>query len=137
MAAESEIELINPPGLPPPIGYSHAASAGGTVWLAGQIGCDAEGRITHPGDIAGQFAVAVRNLGTALAAAGCRPQDLVKLTYLVTDVAAYRAARREIGAAYREVLGKHFPASTLLEVKGLYEPEAMVEIEGIAVRPPR
>jgi enamine deaminase RidA (YjgF/YER057c/UK114 family) len=134
MGAEGEIELINPPGLEPAVGFSHASAGGGMVWMGGQTASDAQGRILHPGDMAAQFGAAIRNLGTVLAAAGCRPEDLVKLTYLVTDVGAYRRARKEIGAAYREVLGKHFPAATLVEVKGLYEAEAMVEIEGIAVR---
>jgi enamine deaminase RidA (YjgF/YER057c/UK114 family) len=134
MGVEGKIELINPPGLEPAVGFSHAAAGGGMVWIGGQTASDSQGRILHPGDVAAQFGVAIRNLGTALAAAGCRPVDLVKLTYLVTDVGAYRKARKEIGAAYREVLGRHFPAATLLEVKGLYEPEAMVEIEGVAVR---
>jgi enamine deaminase RidA (YjgF/YER057c/UK114 family) len=134
MGAEGEIELINPPELQPPVGFSHAAVGGGMVWLGGQIASDADGRVLHPGDMAAQFGVAIRNLGAALAAAGCRPEDLVKIMYLVTDVRAYRRARQEIGAAYREVLGRHFPAATLLEVKGLYEPDAMVEIEGVAVR---
>jgi enamine deaminase RidA (YjgF/YER057c/UK114 family) len=134
MGVEGKIELINAPELPPAVGFSHAAVGGGMVWLGGQIASDSHGRILHPGDMAAQFGVAIRNLETALAAAGCRPEDLVKLTYMVTDVGAYRKARKEIGTAYREVLGRHFPAATLVEVKGLYEPEAMVEIEGIAVR---
>jgi enamine deaminase RidA (YjgF/YER057c/UK114 family) len=117
------------------VGFSHAAASGGTVWLGGQIGSDAEGRITSPGDIAAQFELALRNLAIALEAGGCRPQDVVKLTYLVTDAAAYRAARKQIGAAYRAVFGRHFPASTLMEVKGLYDPEALVEIEAVAIRP--
>ena len=126
----------NPPDLPAPSGYSHASSGAGTVvFVGGQVGCDQGGRIVNPGDIGEQFGVAVRNLGRALAGAGCGPDDVVKIVYYVTDVAAYREASRPIGRHYREVFGRNFPASTLVEVKGLFDPEAMVEIEAVAVRP--
>jgi enamine deaminase RidA (YjgF/YER057c/UK114 family) len=130
-----EISHYNPPDLPAPSGYSHASSGSGDlVFIGGQVGCDVSGRILEPGDIAAQFGRAIRNVGNALAAAGCRPADVVKITYLVTDIAAYRAARKPIGAHYREVFGHHFPASTLIEVKGLFDPWAAVEIEAVAVR---
>jgi enamine deaminase RidA (YjgF/YER057c/UK114 family) len=129
-----EISNVNPPGLPKPVGYSHATVAGELVFLGGQIGCDESGRVTHPGDMASQCGQAFRNLKIALEAAGCRPTNVVKLTYFVTDVAAYKAAAREVGAAYRTVFGKHYPASTLVEVKGLYEPDALFEVECIALR---
>jgi enamine deaminase RidA (YjgF/YER057c/UK114 family) len=125
---------LNPPGLPEPRGYSHATIAGDTIWLAGQTGCDAEGRIVSPTDIAAQFSAAIQNLRTVLKAAGCDPADVVKLTIYVTDVAAYRKALRPVGEAYREAFGRHFPATTLIEVKGLFDPAAMVEIECVAVR---
>ena len=92
------------------------------------------GRVTHPGDVARQCEQAFRNLQTALEAAGCRPENVVKLTYFVTDVAVYRKAAREVGAAYRAVFGKHYPASTLVEVEALYEPEAVFEVECVALR---
>ncbi len=130
-----EIELFNPAELGPPVGFSHAAAAAGLVVLGGQIGCDSSGRILAPGDIAAQFARALRNVATALAAAGCTPRDTLKLTYFVTDRDAYKANLRPIGAAYREVFGRHFPATSLFEVKGLFDPAAMVEIECLAVRP--
>ena len=131
----SGIQHHNPAELPAPSGYSHASSGSGdVVFIGGQVGCDVSGRILEPGDMAGQFGRALRNVGIALAAAGCRPADVVKFNYLVTDVAAYRAARKAIGGHYREVFGRHFPASTLIEVKGLFDPEAMVEIEAVAVR---
>jgi enamine deaminase RidA (YjgF/YER057c/UK114 family) len=131
----AEVELFNPEQLGPAVGFSHAAAAGRLVALGGQVGCDASGRIVAPGDIAAQFAQAIRNVGTALAAAGCRPEHALKLTYFVTDRDAYRAHLKPIGAAYREVFGRHFPATSLFEVKGLFDPEAMVEIECLAVRP--
>jgi enamine deaminase RidA (YjgF/YER057c/UK114 family) len=126
------VNLINPDGLAPPTGFAHAAVAGGFVFLGGQISSDASGRVLHAGDLAAQFARAIDNVAIALAAAGCVPQDVVKLTYFVTDVAAYRAALKPIGAAYRAVFGRHYPATSLFEVKGLFEPDAMIEIEAIA-----
>jgi enamine deaminase RidA (YjgF/YER057c/UK114 family) len=129
------VRLHNPEELGPHPGFSHAASAAGLVFLGGQIGSDASGRVVSPGDVAAQFARAIRNVATALAAAGARPEHAVKLTYFVTDREAYRASLEPIGRAYREVFGRHFPATSLFEVKGLFDPEAMVEIECVAVLP--
>lgn len=129
-----EPENFSPPELGPAVGFSHATAAGGFVFLGGQIGADESGRVLAPGDIAAQFARAIRNVEVALRAAGSSPERAVKLTYYVTDVAAYRAALRPIGAAYREVFGRHFPATSLLGVASLFDPEAMVEIECIALR---
>ena len=129
------ISHFNPPELPAPSGYSHASSGSGeVVFVGGQVGCDTGGAIQHPGDMAAQFGLALRNVRTALASAGCQPDDVVKVTYLVTDVAAYRSALKPIGEHYRAVFGRYFPASTLLEVSGLFDPAAMVEIEAVAVR---
>jgi len=131
----SGISHHNPPELPVPSGYSHASSGpGGIVFVGGQVGCDVSGRILEPGDMAAQFGRAIRNVGIALAAADCGPADVVKVNYLVTDVDAYRASLKPIGAHYREVFGRHFPASTLVEVKGLFDPDALVEIEAVAIR---
>ena len=129
-----DIELFNPPGLAPPVGFAHAAAGGDLVVLGGQTGSDASGRIVAPGDLVAQFAQAIRNVATALAAAGSAPQRAHKLTYFVTDVAAYRARLRPIGAAYREVFGRHYPATSLFAVSGLFDPDALVEIECIALR---
>ena len=107
------MEHVNPPRLGPARGFSHA---------------------TRAGDLVAQFAQAVRNVGIALEAAGCRPEDAVKLTYYVTDAAGYRANLRPLGEAYRAVFGRHYPASSLFQVAGLFDPEALVEIECIAVR---
>jgi len=140
MADSPEVRLFNPAELAPPRGFAHAAAAGGWVWLGGQISSDAAGTVLHPGDMAAQFRRAIRNVEIALRAAGCRPDGVVKLTYFVTDVAAYRAALRPIGQAYREIFGRHYPATSLFEVKGLFEPGALIEIECVAVqenpRPP-
>jgi enamine deaminase RidA (YjgF/YER057c/UK114 family) len=129
-----EIRNLNPPGLTKAIGYSHITEAGDLVFFGGQIGCDEAGRVTHPGDVVRQCERAFGNLGRALEAAGCEPEQMVKLNYYVTDVRAYRAAAREIGAAYRAVFGKHYPASTLVEVKGLDHPDALFEVDCVARR---
>jgi enamine deaminase RidA (YjgF/YER057c/UK114 family) len=124
---------VNPAELGPAQGFSHATIAGSTVWTGGQIGSDSAGNVPEPGDIVAQFTRAIRNVSIALRAAGCAPGDTVKLTYYVTDVKTYKANLREIGSAYREVFGRHFPATTLVEVKGLFHPDALVEIEAVAV----
>jgi enamine deaminase RidA (YjgF/YER057c/UK114 family) len=130
----AEIELFNPPELAPAVGFAHAAAVRGLVVLGGQTGTDATGRVVAPGDLVAQFAQAIRNVATALRAAGSAPELAVKLTYFVTDVAAYRAALKPIGAAYREVFGRHYPATSLFQVSGLFDPDALVEIECLAVR---
>lgn len=127
--------MVNPPELSPPIGYAHAAVARGWVFLGGQISSDASGVVLHPGDLPAQFARAIENVTTALAAAGCEPEDVVKLTIYVTDAAAYRAALTSIGQSYRQAFGRHYPATSFFEVKGLFAPGAMVEIEAVAVAP--
>ena len=104
------------------------------MWLGGQIGADSTGRIVEPGDVVAQFGRAIRNVAVALDAAGCAPEDTVKLTYYVTDIGIYKANLRAIGEAYREVFGRHYPATTLVEVRSLFDSDALVEIEAIAVR---
>ncbi len=126
---------LNPEGLGPARGFSHATIAGGLVWLGGQIGSDSSGNVTEPGDIVAQFKRAAGNVSIALRAAGSAPKDTVKLTYFVTDLKAYKANLREIGAAYREVFGRHYPATTLVEVRSLFDPDALIEIEAVAVCP--
>jgi enamine deaminase RidA (YjgF/YER057c/UK114 family) len=126
---------VNPKELGPAQGFSHATIAGGTVWLGGQIGSDSTGKIPEPGDIVAQFSRAVRNVSIALQAAGSAPADTVKLTYYVTDLKAYKDNLKAIGSAYREVFGHHYPATTLVEVTSLFDPDALVEIEAVAVCP--
>jgi len=128
------VRNVNPEELGPAQGFSHATVAGDTVWLGGQIGSDATGKVVEPGDLVAQFARAIGNVAIALRAAGLEPQETVKLTYYVTDLDAYRAHRRELGDAYRQVFGRHYPASTLVEVRSLFEADAMVEIDAVAVR---
>jgi enamine deaminase RidA (YjgF/YER057c/UK114 family) len=127
---------VNPGELAPARGFSHVTIAGNTVWVGGQIGSDQTGSVVEPGDVAAQFARAIRNVAIALKAAGCEPEDTVKLTYYVSDLEVYRNHLSAIGAAYREVFGRHYPASTLIEVRSLFDPNALVEIDAVAVRRP-
>jgi enamine deaminase RidA (YjgF/YER057c/UK114 family) len=126
---------VNPGDLGPARGFSHATMAGGFVWLGGQIGSDASGKVPEPGDITAQFARAVRNVSIALQAVGSAPADTVKLTYYVTDLRAYKDNLRAIGSAYREVFGRHYPATTLVEVRSLFDSDALIEIDAVAVCP--
>jgi enamine deaminase RidA (YjgF/YER057c/UK114 family) len=126
---------VNPEDLGSARGFSHATVAGGFVWLGGQIGSDASGKVPEPGDITAQFARAVRNVSIALRAVGSAPADTVKLTYYVTDLSAYKDNLRAIGSAYREVFGRHYPATTLVEVRSLFDSDALIEIDAVAVCP--
>jgi enamine deaminase RidA (YjgF/YER057c/UK114 family) len=125
---------VNPEELAPARGFSHATIAGDTVWIGGQIGSDAAGRVVDPGDIVAQYARAIQNIAIALRAAGCEPEDAVKLTYYVTDMKAYRDNRSGLGAAYRRFFRADYPASTLIEVRSLVDPDALIEIDAVAVR---
>jgi enamine deaminase RidA (YjgF/YER057c/UK114 family) len=126
---------VNPEELAPARGFSHATVAGGTVWIGGQVGSDATGRIVEPGDMVAQYGRAIHNVAIALRAAGFAPEDTVKLTYYVTDIKAYRDSRSALGAAYRRFFRSDYPASTLIEVKSLVDPDALIEIDAVAVRP--
>lgn len=128
-------ELLNPTGLERPVGYSHVAkiSSGKIVYVAGQAPFAADGSVVGKRDFVAQFRQVVLNLKTAVEGGGGRPDQFAVLTIYVTDVEAYLANRDAIGAAYRAVFGKHFPAITLVEVKRLYHPDCMVEISGVAV----
>jgi enamine deaminase RidA (YjgF/YER057c/UK114 family) len=128
--------VVNPEGLAPPAGFAHAvvAAPGRTVYLGGQAAQGPDGRIVGDG-IVEQFELAAGNLVAALAAAGGTPEHLVSLHIYTTDVDAYRAGLGELGAAYRRHLGRHYVATALFEVAGLFDPQALVELVGIAVIP--
>ena len=128
--------VVNPEGLAPPVGFAHAvvAAPGRTVYLGGQAAQGPDGAIVGA-TLAEQFDLAAANLVAALAAAGGAPGHLVSLHVYVTDAAAYRAALAELGAAYRRHLGRHFVATALFEVAGLFDPAAKVELVGVAVVP--
>lgn len=126
---------INPPSLVKPSGYSHGIESNGgrTIYLAGQIAFDASGSIVGAGDIVKQFDKALANLREVLAAAGAEMTNIVRLLIFVKDKQEYQKHLKEIGSVYRNYFGKYFPAMSLVEVSNLFEDEALIEIEGIAV----
>jgi len=129
------MQVLQPPGWARAKGFSNGIAAKGTlVFIAGQIGWTGEGRWVAR-DFAGQFKQAIRNILEVLAQANGKPEHIVRLTWYVLDMDEYRAARRELGAAYRAVMGDTFPAMALVQVGALFEPEARLEIEATAVLP--
>ena len=125
--------FVNPPDLPEAVGFSHAvvAEPGRIVFLAGQAGDRVDGTLDE--GLLEQFAQSCRNVALALEGAGAAKTDLVNLHIFVTDVAAYRRLRRELGEAYREVFGRHYPPMALFGVTELFDPTARVELVGVAV----
>ncbi len=129
-------KIIQPQGWPRPIGFANAIQASGRIIvLAGQIGWNPVTRELVSDDFVEQASQALRNIATVLAAAGAQTDQVVRLTWYITNRAAYMDNRKAIGAAYREVFGGHFPAMTVVVVAGLLEPRAQVEIEATAVIP--
>jgi enamine deaminase RidA (YjgF/YER057c/UK114 family) len=127
-------ERINPAELAQPSGFSHAVSApaGRLVFLAGQTGMNRDGQIVAGGVVA-QFEQALSNLLAALAAAGGHPSDLASVTIYLIDVADYQAKAKEIGAVWRRLAGSDYPAMAGVGVTRLWQPDALVEIQGTAV----
>jgi enamine deaminase RidA (YjgF/YER057c/UK114 family) len=130
------VERINPPSLAGPSGFSHAviARSGRLVFLAGQTAMDSSGRLVGS-DVAGQFEQALTNILEALAAAGGQPADLASLTVYAVDLGDYQAYSREIGAVWRRLVGRDYPAMAAIGVARLWDPAALVEIQGYAVVP--
>jgi enamine deaminase RidA (YjgF/YER057c/UK114 family) len=129
------IERIDPPELARPSGFAHAVAATGrTVFLAGQTGLDADGRVV-PGGVVAQFERAMQNLLVALRAAGGGPQHLAQLTIYIVDVDDYRVHAREIGAVWRRLVGTEYPATAGIGVARLWDADALVEVQGTAVVP--
>jgi len=127
------LERVNPPSLAPPTGFSHAVVADGrAIYLAGQTALDPAGRIIE-GDVVAQFELALANLLVALDAAGGRPDQLATLTIYLVDVDGYRARANEIGRVWRRLVGTHYPAMAAVGVSRLWDPEALVEVQGVAV----
>jgi enamine deaminase RidA (YjgF/YER057c/UK114 family) len=132
----TEPRILHPPGWMPPRGYADGIVASGrVVALAGQIGWDPTTCTFATDDFAAQVAQALRNIVALLREAGAEPWHLVRLTWYVTSREAYQEARREIGRAYRESIGMHYPAMSVVVVAGLLEERAQVEIEATAVVP--
>jgi enamine deaminase RidA (YjgF/YER057c/UK114 family) len=130
------MQMLQPPDWARPKGFSNgiAVRGGTTVYIAGQIGWTAEERFEHK-TFAGQFRQAIANIVAVLAQAGGRPEHLVRLTWYVLDKQEYLAALREVGSAYREIIGRHYPTMAVVQVTGLVEAEARLEIEATAVIP--
>jgi enamine deaminase RidA (YjgF/YER057c/UK114 family) len=128
----TDLTILQPPGWPVPRGYSNGiAGTGRVVMIGGQIGWDEHGRF--PEGFVAQTAQALRNVLTVLRQAGGRAEHLARLTWYVVDMAEYRASLPALGAAYRDTLGRWYPAMTLVQVVALVEPAARVEIEATAI----
>ncbi len=128
-------QVILPPGWPRPKGYANAVvSRGRQLYIAGMIGWDAQG-VFHSDDFAAQTRQALQNIVDVLNTAGAKPEHIVRMTWYVTDKREYLAAGREVGAAFRELIGSYNAAMTAVEVKALIEDRAKVEIEATAVIP--
>jgi enamine deaminase RidA (YjgF/YER057c/UK114 family) len=129
---ESVLTVLQPPAWPRPKGYANGMMGTGKfVVIAGQIGWDADGRFST--GLVAQVGQALRNILAVLAEAGGGPADIARLTWFVTDIAAYRACARELGPVWRDVMGRNFPAMSVVGVTALVEPEALVEIEATAI----
>ena len=128
-------QILQPPGWPRPRGYSNGiAAAGRMVFVAGQVGWDPAGALAGP-DLVAQVRQALRNVVAVLAEAGAGPEHIARMTWYLADRHEYRARLAEIGAAYRETIGRHFPAMTAVQVAGFVEEGVKVEIEVTAVVP--
>ncbi len=129
------LQVLLPEGWPRPKGYANGVAARGTqVFIAGMIGWDAQG-VFHSDDFAQQTRLALQNIVDVLREAGGKPEHIVRMTWYVTDKREYLAAGREVGHAFREIIGSYNAAMTAVEVKALIEDRAKVEIEATAVIP--
>ena len=129
------MQVLLPPGWPRPKGYSNGVAATGRmVFLAGMIGWDADGRFPSD-DFGDQARQALRNIVAVLKESGGKPEHIVRMTWYVTDKREYLAVGKEVGAAFRDIIGSYNAAMTAVEVKALIEDRAKVEIEATAVIP--
>jgi len=130
------MKILQPPAWARPRGFSNgiAVKGGTTVYIAGQVGYNGQGAWEEKG-FAGQFRQALANILAVLAEAGGRPEHLVRLTWYVLDKQEYLGALKDVGAAYRELIGRHYPVMAVVQVSGLVEAEARLEIEATAVIP--
>ncbi|AZI44992.1 RidA family protein (plasmid) [Deinococcus psychrotolerans] len=129
------LQVLQPPGWAQPRGFANGVAARGRlVFTAGMIGWNSQ-QVFETDDFVEQTRQALRNVLAVVAEAGGGPEHLVRLTWFITDKPAYLAQQRQIGAVYREVLGRHYPAMSVVAVSALMEDRAKVEIEGLAVIP--
>lgn len=124
--------VVNPPQLATPSGFAHGVLAGNVLYLGGQTAMDKDGRIV-PGGVVEQFRQAFGNVLATLAEAGGKPSDLVNVNIYLTDVDDYQAHGREIGRIWREMAGSKYPAMAGVGVTRLWQKEAVIEIQGVAV----
>ena len=127
--------IVDPPELAKPVGFSHGilTRGGSLLFLAGQTGSDAQGRIVAPGDLVQQYDLALASLERICVHAGGKIQDIVKLNIFVRDRDDYVAKRRQLGEVHRARFGNYYPTMALFEIVKLYQDDALVELEGIAV----
>lgn len=127
---------LDPAELPRPTGYTHGilAQGGRLLFVAGQIGCGRDG-IVVPGGLVAQFDKAVENVLIVVGAAGGAAESITRMTIYTADMAAYRASLAKLGAVWRPRMGRHYPVMAVVEVKSLFDPGALVEIEATAVIP--
>jgi enamine deaminase RidA (YjgF/YER057c/UK114 family) len=130
------MRILQPPAWARPKGFSNgiAVKGGTTVYISGQVGYTGQGEWKEKG-FAGQFRQTLQNILEVLAEAGGKPEHLVRLTWYVLDKQEYLGALKEVGAAYRELIGRHYPVMAVVQVSGLVEDAARLEIEAVAVIP--
>jgi enamine deaminase RidA (YjgF/YER057c/UK114 family) len=129
------MQILQPPEWARPHGYACGVAAQGRlVFISGQIGCDGQGQICST-DFVAQSRQALQNVLTVLAEADGRPEHIVRLTWYIVDKQEYLACNKDLGIAYRALMGKHYPAMTVVQVTALVEDQARVEIEATAVVP--
>ena len=129
------MKILQPPSWARPKGFSNGVAAKGqTIFVSGMVGWDAEGKFVS-NEFVGQARQALKNIVEVLAEAKAKPEHITRMTWYVIDKAEYLAASKELGAVYREIIGGHYPAMTAVEVSGLIEDQAKVEIEVTAVIP--
>lgn len=129
------MEILNPPGWPRPKGYSNGIVARGRmVLVAGMVGWTPEEKF-ETDDFAGQVRQALSNIVAVLKEAGAKPEHIVRMTWFITDKDEYLGAAKEVGAAYRDIIGRHYPVMAVIVIKGLIEEGAKLEIEATAVVP--
>lgn len=128
-------KIINPPTLARPAGFNHGILVTGErlLFLAGQTGSDAEGRILAPGDLVAQYEQVLRNLRTVVESAGGKMQDITKINIFVRDRDDYLAHLKPLGKVHRSFFGAYYPATALFEISRFFQDEALIEIEGTAV----
>lgn len=134
----SEKKPVNPTELSSPVGFAHGwlvePGVQHTLYLAGQCGYGADGKVESPGDLVAQLDRALANIGLVLRDAGMEFADVVQLNFYLRSRDDYATARREFGQVWRKYCGQHYPAMAMFMVAGLYDPAALIEVQGIAAR---